>query len=173
MNCSRALVVALAALLPMACMAQWRWVDGNGRTVFSDQPPPPDVPAAKIVKQPARGGYAEPAAQPASAASSAAVPALHAAASAPKLAGKDKELQDKKKQAEAAEEAKKQAHEQEVARIQAENCRRAREGKATYESGVRIIRTNEKGEREFLDDAQRAAELRRLDQVIATECKGG
>lgn len=165
----RVLVLALAAL-PMLCTAQWRWVDQNGHTVFSDQPPPPDTPAAKIIKQPFRNRAAEPAPVPAAAASA---PAVAAAASAPKLVGKDNQLQQKKKEAEAAEEAKKKAHEQEVARVQAENCARARQGKTTYESGIRIVRTNEKGEREFLDDDQRAAEVRRLDQVIATECKGG
>lgn len=166
MKCMRVLVVALAAL-PLLCTAQWRWVDQNGHTVFSDQPPPPDTPAAKIVKQPFRSRTAEPTAAAASA------PAVASVASAPKLVGKDTQLQQKKKEAEAAEEAKKKAHEQEVARVQAENCARARQGKSTYESGIRIVRTNEKGEREFLDDDQRAAEIRRLDQVIATECKGG
>jgi len=166
----RVLVLVLAACLPVVSSAQWRWVDRNGHTVFSDQPPPGDVPAANIVRQP--GPRARAAAEPASPAS-AAVPAVRLAASAPKPTGKDKELLEKKKQAEAAEEEKKKAHDQEVARVQAENCARARLSKATFDSGVRVARTNEHGEREFLDDSQRAAEVQRLDQVIATECKGG
>jgi transcriptional regulator of acetoin/glycerol metabolism len=169
MSPSRVLVLALAALLPVLCSAQWRWVDKSGRTVFSDQPPPPDVPAANIVKRP---GNTRAAAEPAAPASQAAAP-LHAASSAVKPTGKDKELEQKKKQAEAAEEEKKKAYEQEVARVQAANCKRAQLGKATLDSGVRVARTNEKGEREFLDDEQRAAEIRRLEQVIATDCKGG
>jgi hypothetical protein len=171
MSPSRVLVLALAALLPALCSAQWRWVDKSGRTVFSDQPPPPDVPAANIVKQPGRARSTEaPAAasQPA-----AAAPPLQVGSGAAKPSGKDKELLQKKKEAEAAEEAKKKAHEQEVARVQADNCARARQAKASFDSGARIARTNEKGEREFLDDDQRAAETRRLEQVIATDCKGG
>jgi hypothetical protein len=170
MTPSRVLVLALAALLPAIASAQWRWVDKSGRTVFSDQPPPPDVPAANIVKQPGRSHAAElpPAAAPAQAA-----PPLQVASSAARPSGKDKELLEKKKAAEAAEEAKKKAHEQEVARVQADNCARARLAKASFDSGARIARTNEKGEREYLDDDQRAAETRRLEQVIATDCKGG
>jgi hypothetical protein len=171
MSPARVLILALAALLPVLSSAQWRWVDKSGRTVFSDQPPPPDVPAASIVKQPGHSRAPE-AAPPASQAAQAAAP-LRVASGAVKPSGKDKELEQKKKQAEAAEEEKKKAHEQEVARVQAENCHRARLSKASFDSGARIVRTNEKGEREYLDDNQRAAETRRLEQVIATECKGG
>jgi hypothetical protein len=172
MSPSRVLVATLAALLPMLCCAQWRWIDKTGRTVFSDQPPPADVPAANIVRQPGKSHAAVEPAPAASESAHAAAP-LRAGASAAKLSGKDKELQEKKKQAEAAEEAKKKAYEQEVARVQAENCARARLSKASFDSGARIARTNEKGEREYLDDNQRAAETRRLEQVIATDCKGG
>ena len=57
------------------------------------------------------------------------------------------------------------------ARTQAENCTRARQMKATYDSGQRIARTNAKGEREILDDAQRASEVKRIDGIIAADCK--
>ena len=52
MNSIRALLVALACAVPVVCIAQWQWVDKDGRKVFSDQPPPPDVPAKNILKQP-------------------------------------------------------------------------------------------------------------------------
>ena len=83
----------------------------------------------------------------------------------------DKALEEKKKQAEAAEAAKKKAEEQKVAAARADNCKRARSAKADLDSGVRIARTNAKGEREVLDDAQRAAELKRVNQIIAQDCK--
>ena len=41
----------------------------------------------------------------------------------------------------------------------------------TMQSGVRIQQMNAKGEREFLDDAGRAAETQRLQGVIAADCK--
>jgi hypothetical protein len=174
MVCSRALVLALAVCLPAIASAQWHWVDRSGHAVFSDQPPPADIPAANIVRQPGNKSRAA-APEPAPAASEVArvAPALRLGASGAKPTGKEKELLEKKKQAEAAEEEKKKAHEQEVARVQAANCARARQSKTSFDSGARIARTNDKGEREFLNDDQRSAEVRRLEQVIATECKGG
>ena len=93
------------------------------------------------------------------------------AASGPQISGKDKGLEDKKKQADAAEAEKKKAYDEQVAKVRAENCERAKRSKASFDSGARIARTNAKGEREFLDDAQRAAETKRLDVVIANDCK--
>ncbi|HWI83173.1 DUF4124 domain-containing protein [Ramlibacter sp.] len=171
MNASRVIVLALALGLPALCPAQWRWIDKNGQAVFSDQPPPNDVPAAKIVRQPGAKGRAP---EPAAAASEPAArqaPPLRAAASAAKAGAKDKELQDKKKQAEAAEAEKKKAQEEEAGRMRADNCARARRSKATFDTGVRVARLNDKGEREFMDDAQRAAETKRLEGVIARDCK--
>jgi len=171
MNVSRALVLALALAVPAVCQAQWRWIDRNGQTVFSDQPPPPDTPAASILAQP--GAKARP---PADAAAAAALPASRAAvplrvgASAARPSGKDKELLEKKKQAEAAEEEKKKAQEEETARLRADNCTRAKRSKAAFDSGVRITRMNDKGEREVLDDHQRAAEVKRLETLIARDC---
>lgn len=172
MNVSRALVLALAVAAPAVCQAQWRWIDRNGQTVFSDQPPPPDTPAARILVQP--GAKARPqadaAAAPAVPASRAAVP-LRVGASAAKPSGKDRELLEKKKQAEAAAEEKRKAQEEELDRLRADNCTRARRSKASFDSGARITRMNDKGEREVLDDAQRAAEVTRLESVIARDCK--
>lgn len=174
MNASRVLVLALALAVPAVCQAQWRWVDRNGQTVFSDQPPPPDTPAARILAQPGVKSrpQADAAPAPALPASRAAVP-LRVGASAAKPSGKDKDLLEKKKQAEAAEEERKKAQEEETARLRADNCARAKRSKASFDSGVRITRMNDKGEREVLDDAQRAAEVKRLEALIARDCKAG
>lgn len=173
MNLARLLVLGLAICLPVVCSAQWRWIDKNGRAVFSDQPPPSDIPAASILGKPGSKGRA---AAPAEAASAAAKPASAAqaakpAASAVKLSGKDKELQDKKKQAEAAEAEKRKAQEAEIEAVRAGNCARAKRSKASFDSGARIARTNDKGEREYLDDATRAAEAKRLEAIIGKDCK--
>ena len=52
-----------------------------------------------------------------------------------------------------------------------ENCQRARSQQAALESGQRIARLNDKGEREVLDDKGRAEELRQAREVIASECR--
>ena len=53
----------------------------------------------------------------------------------------------------------------------AENCRRARSHMATLDSGIRLSRTNEKGEREILDDKQVADEMNRTRQIISSDCR--
>jgi len=161
----RLAVIGLACAFAPVCFGQWMWIDKDGRKVFSDQVPPPDVPANKILKRPGnRPADAEPAA---AAPAQAAAPAGNTL----KLTGKDKELEEKKKQAQAAEAEKKKAQEEDYAKALAENCERAKRSKATLDSGVRLTQVNAKGEREFLDDAQRAAEGKRLDGVIARDCK--
>jgi hypothetical protein len=170
MNPIRATLIGLACALPALCLAQWQWIDKDGRKVFSDQSPPADIPAKNIIKQPSSGKGRPVAAVEAPAVPAASQPAK-AAASAPKLSGKDKELEEKKKLAEAAEADKKKAKEEEIAKARAENCQHARRAKANFDSGVRISQTNAKGEREILDDAQRAAEVKRIEKIIASDCK--
>jgi hypothetical protein len=157
-----------AALLVFACaasslaFAQWQWVDKDGRKVFSDQPPPPGTPPEKILKRPGNAKVPD--------AELLAAPTPPAPA-APKVSGKDTELEAKRKAASAAEADKKRAQEDQVAREKAENCDRAKRAKATIDSGVRLSIVNDKGEREIMDDNARAAEGKRLDAVISASCK--
>lgn len=172
----------LALGLCLACAvghAQWQWIDKDGRKVFSDRAPPPDIPARSILKQP--GGSARAAAVPVAAppaaaetptAAASAVPAAEGQAlGTPRLSGVDKELAEKKKQAEAAALAKAKADEERVLKAKADNCERARANKALMDSGVRVSHTKPNGEREILDDAGRAAELKRIQIVMETNCK--
>ncbi len=100
----------------------------------------------------------------------AAASATKPAASAPGT-GKDKALEEKKAQAEAAEAAKKKADEEKLAKAKADNCTRARQAKAAFDSGKPITQSNAQGERIFLDEAGRAAESKRIDGIIAADCK--
>lgn len=166
MNAIRPLLVAVALALPALAGAQWQWLDKDGRSVFSDRPPPPEIPPSRILKQPA--GRAPASSDEAPAGDASAAPALPV----PKApAGVDPELEARKKQQEAAEEAKRKEEQAKLAQLRADNCQRARAAKANLESGVRIARTNAKGEREFLDDKQRAEELKRVEGVIARDCQ--
>jgi hypothetical protein len=165
MKALRPALVALVFCAPLLAHAQWLWVDKDGKKVFSDRPPPSDIAPNRILKQPGarnRSVDTVPAAAPE--ASAAATPAQPPA-------GKDKALEEKRKQAAAAEAEKRKAEEAKVAAIQADNCARAKASKASFDSGMRIAQTNAKGEREVLDDNQRATEVKRLDIVIARDCK--
>ena len=159
------LLLALGCSWVMGASAQWQWVDKDGRKVFSDRPPPQDIPDKSILKQPQRVSLPRAAAAPASAASA---PVSEAAAPA---AGKDKLLEENKAKAEAAEAARKKVEEERLAKVRAENCARAKRAKEQLAPGQLVGHVNAKGERGFMDDATRAAELRRADAMIASDCK--
>lgn len=145
--------------------AQWQWVDGTGRKVFSDTPPPASVPDHQIVKRPgARNAAQAPAPAGSPDTSVAASPA------APWLPVRDEQLEARKKQAEEAEQAKKKAEEERLAKARADSCDRAKRAKATLNSGLRIATTNAKGEREILDDKALALENQRIDEVLRADC---
>ena len=155
--------------------AQWVWKEGE-RKVFSDTAPPASVPDKNIIKRPGSGGTAMPlpaAPAPANAdTSGAAAPpaATPPQAAAPQLPTVDKELEAKKKLAEQTEAARNKAEEQRLAQARTENCNRAKQAKATLDSGVRLATTNAKGEREIMDDKARATEAKRLDDVVRSDC---
>lgn len=163
MKLLRPALLVLACTAPLVATAQWQWVDKDGRKVFSDRPPPADIAPNRIVKAPGgRMPVSEAPAEPAKA---------ETAAAPSKAPAGDKDLEAKKKLAEAANADKKKAREAELAKAQADNCKRARAGKATLEAGGRIGRTNDKGEREILDDTQVANELKITNEIIARDCK--
>ncbi len=180
MKTHKLLLLAVACTWAVGAAAQWQWIDKDGRKVFSDRPPPQEIPEKSILKQPggaSRAALPAPAALAAESAPANAAEGSTAAASAPKPAasspgaGKDKALEEKKAQAEAAEAAKKKAEEEKLAKAKAENCNRARLARAAFDSGRPITQSNAQGERIFLDEAGRAAEVKRIDGIIASDCK--
>ena len=190
MNIMKLLLIALAIGAGAPAMAQWQWVDKDGRKVFSDRPPGLDVPEKSIVQRPKGYGalkgvqtsgtgpalrdVAPPPEDGENAAPAAAAPAAPGAAPAAaaddKNKGKDKALEAKKAaddkakaDAEAAEKAK-------VAAAKVDNCKRAQQAKAMFDTGKAVRMPNEKGELVFLDNNQRAAENKRIDEGIASNC---
>lgn len=166
MKIRNAMVLGVIWAASLSAMAQWQWVDKDGRKVYSDRPPPADVPEQSILKHPGyRGGSGNPpAAAPAAAASTTANTA------SPRPSGKDRELEEKKKQAEQQEAAQKKAEEERYQKTRAENCARARQAKATIDTGGRIATIDKSGERVIMDDNARAAESKRLQGVIQSDC---
>lgn len=155
-----ALTLALVgAALAGPAVAQWKWRAANGQIQYSDLPPPPGVSEKDILQRPTAATLRAPAAAP-------------AAASAPPLAPKlvDPELEAKRKKAEQEDAAKAEAEKQRVAAAKADNCKRARDQIRTLESGQRMARINEKGEREILDDKMRADEMKRARDMAAADC---
>lgn len=156
--------------------AQWKWRDAQGQVQYSDRPPPQSVPARDILGKPPGSdtltvremGSARSVVTPASAASA---PEGAAASKAPAdVRAAQNQAAARQRQAE-ADEAKRKADEEKFAKQRADNCRRAQDYVRTLESGSRVARMNDKGEREFLDDAQRASELQRSRELVSSECR--
>jgi hypothetical protein len=183
-----AILVCLALGLAGAAHAQWGWTDKDGRRIFSDQAPASDVPEKSIFKRPGGARAAAPVQtkDDATAAAAGTVAATGTAvttagrpspsASAPRAGASgagssDPALEKKKKELEAAEAAKQKAELEKQQAAKADNCARAKKSKATLNSGTRMATTNDKGEREIMGEAERAASVKRADDAIASECK--
>lgn len=176
-NCSliahfRPFLVA-ACLLAAAALAQaqWAWKGSDGRMVFSDQAPPQGVADKDITRRPAGSRAAAPAnglTDPS--ATNTAANNTSTTATAPKLSAKDPELEKRKKEALAKEAAAKKADEEKNAAARKDNCERAKRAKTSVDSGVRLTTTDAKGEREFVSEAKRAEEAKRLQSIIASDC---
>lgn len=146
---------------------QWKWKDASGAIQYSDRPPPPGTPEANILARPSASRAAALRKAPEAAASQAAS-AVAAKASDGKPG--DPELEARRKKAEQEEAAKKKAEEEKLAKQKADNCERSRAYQRSLQDGLRIVRTNPKGEREFLDDKARAEETRRTQEAIQANC---
>lgn len=147
----------IAAALPATSSAQvYQWKDSSGRTVISDTPPPPNAKGSRSI-----GSNPPP---------STTTPATEGAAAAPKATA-EKEMDFKKRQQEAKEKADKEAKEKAAAAENKENCERARRQLTALESGVRVAMADEKGERRFMEDAERQREIERTRKAVAETCK--
>jgi hypothetical protein len=177
-----ALCVCLGLGLAGAAHAQWGWTDKDGRRIFSDQAPASEVPEKSIFKRPGGARAAAPVQTKDDGAVAATGTAVTTAgrpspsASAPRAgasgaAGSDPALEKKKKELEAAEAAKQKAEIEKQQAAKADNCARAKKSKLTLNSGTRMATTNDKGEREIMGEAERAASVKRADDAIASDCK--
>jgi hypothetical protein len=156
-------LVSCTVLLALPAAAQWKWKDARGQIVISDVPPPREIPERDVLQKPelvVRKTVAQ-------AAPAASAPTVEVAK--PRV---DPELEARKKKAEQEQTDKAKAEDEKVAGQRAENCKRARAHMGSLDSGIRLTRVNEKGEREILDDKQRAEEVARTRQIIASDCRG-
>jgi hypothetical protein len=158
-------VAVLAAGFAGTANAQWKWRDKNGTMHISDLPPPSEVADKDVLQRPKSVARAANAAAvaPAAAASPVAAP--------PARSASDPELEARMKKAEQERQAAQKKEEDKVAAQRAENCARAKESMRTLDSGTRLVRINDKGEKEVLDDKTRAEETQRARNVMASECK--
>lgn len=152
----RILLVALVAASLPAYAELYKWTDANGKVHYSDQPPPANV------KQPVTVKSRKPSSPP-----QAATP--DAAGAQKTYVEKDAEFRQRQVQAAESEAAAKKAAEEAAAKQK--NCAQAKNQLANLQAGGRITRVNDKGEREYLNDAEVAQEIERTRQIADSWCK--
>jgi hypothetical protein len=137
------------ALTSLLAHAQYSWLDDKGMRVFSDRPPPAGTPSERILKTP--HGLEPRAPQP---------------ESAPATTLADKELEFLKRTQQREAEEKKAAQDASSTAAKLENCGIARDSERAVNSGMRMSRMNEKGEKVFLTDEERAQRLERARKIL-------
>ena len=144
------LAALLGAMLVATAHAQvYQWKDDDGRLTYGDQPPP-GVDATVVRTHPAAGSWVRAQEEPAEA--------------KPAPAGAAEPAISRTEQAAIAE----RTRQREEAREKA--CQETRNYLAALESGQRVARFNEKGEREFLDDQARIEQIERTRQTLRDNC---
>jgi Domain of unknown function (DUF4124) len=148
---NKAIVLVVSLLFATAAAGQqYKWVDKDGKVRYGDVPPP--GVNASVLRPPATG-------------SAAPAQAKDAAKALPP------EQAFRKRQEDVLTEREMQAKAEQDAQVKRENCSRAQDALRTLESGQRISRTDSKGERYFLDDAQIAQETAKARESVGQWCK--
>jgi hypothetical protein len=142
---------------PLSAFAQYAWLDETGVKQFSDRPPPPNVPASRILKQP--GGVPRPVSDEEQPSSEKAAPTLA-----------ERNAEFKKRQAEREDREKKGNESTQHSQDTERNCHRARDYQRSLDSGERIARLDGSGNRVYLNDEQRATEMRDNRRIL-DKCK--
>ena len=145
----RLVLVLFSLLLVTSAHAQiYQWKNRSGQTILSDMPP------TELIRDQPQVIKTEPASEPAVASKSLA----------------ERDLEFRKRQQESQEKAEKSRKEQAETAEAQEQCGNARRYLRSLESGERIGLQNEKGERYFLDDAQRRQEIEKTQRSVQKVC---
>lgn len=156
------LLLALLTALPAAAEI-YSWKDKDGRTHYSDIPPSSGpVKTLRGTPPPASAPQTEGEASDDAANEEAAQPEAEQPVD-PDTAFRQRRAEEAEAEATAAKQAADEAERQRF-------CTDARNQLTALDSGQRIARMNAAGEREFVDDATRAAESARLRQQIEQHC---
>lgn len=165
-------IATVAAAYASGAAGQWAWKEDSGRVVYSDRPPPANIKSTQILRQPSITAPApspQPAAPGAPAADGERPGTPSAGSGAPKSIA-ERDMEFRKRQQERADSERKAQEEQQKAASKAADCERSRGYLRSLEDGVRISRTDAAGNREILDDAQRAVEIERTRKSVQQFC---
>ncbi|MDQ6621655.1 MAG: DUF4124 domain-containing protein [Pseudomonadota bacterium] len=145
---SAGLVLCAALVALPAQAAMWKWMDANGRVVYSDIPPAGDMKAERVTG-----------------------PAARANPNAPKeLLSQEAEL--KKRQLQRNEEETKTEKTKIDSGKRQEQCTLMRgQLKALQMDNVQHYRINERGERVVIDPAMRKQQAERIETYLKEQCQ--
>lgn len=180
---SAACLAVSACLLSLAgaAQAQWAWRDASGNITYSDTPPPADVRPTNILQQPApltaadlrrATGSETSGSAPAPSGGGEGAPARAAAPPSPaaKHSLAEQEADFRKRQADREKANQKAEQDEAQANARAAACTQAKGYLQLIESGARLMRPDAEGNRNFMDEEQRAAEVQKAQDGIAKNC---
>jgi len=144
----RLLVIGLICALSPAAVAQlYKYVDKDGKTVYTDQPPPTvDPKTVNVQSSPTPGS----------------VPAKNALE-------REKDLE--KTRAKGKDEAKKSDQTAKEAAAREERCNSATDRYRSLAEGGRIYKYDDKGERVYMDEQEMAGERDKTRRIMDEACK--
>jgi hypothetical protein len=147
LNMKRLIILALAvALVPVAGAQQlYKYVDKDGKTVYSDQPPP-DVDSKQLRVS-------------------------TGSASAPQKSAVERMKEGDKARKDVADKGTKAGDEAEKQAQAEQRCQAARSNLQIYTDGGRIQRINAQGERELMNDEELEAATVRARRDVEEACK--
>ena len=141
----------------LAAQAQtYQWKDGSGRTVISDTPPPGSIKDRRAIGERRAAVVSDKSEE-----KPAEVPKSMA----------EKDLEFRKRQQEAREQAASKAKEQAAEKERQESCENARRNLAVFESNEPVATYDENGQRKLMDSPQRTQEIERARRFVAESCK--
>jgi len=140
------LVTALLACATVASAQLYKYTDKDGKTVYSDQPPPGQE--SKQLNLPAS-----------------------APAAAPQKTSVEKDKDAQKARKEAGDAAKKSEQTAKAAADAEARCAGAKANLAIYERGGRIQERDEKGERVYLEEKDIEARRQKAQATVDEACK--
>lgn len=148
-------IVSMLALATAAQAGVTRWVDADGKVHYSDKPPPPTAKSQKNLDL--KNSPALPIAAPDSKGGEKSLA--------------EKDLESRKRRVQTEEAAAKQTRDQEEAKSRKANCEQARNLLQALQEGQRISKFDEKGERVFLEDTDRAKAIEEAKKSADSWCK--
>jgi hypothetical protein len=172
-NISLALCALLLALPLLGNAEIYKWKDKNGVVRYTDTPPPSNI---KLESIDGKRAIKQSNQAPLAPVVNADVVATGKGEMKDKVpAGKAESAEEtaaklRQKNAEAEKNNKKEKEAQ--AKLNEENCKAAKSNLASFNQGGRVYKMNEKGEREYMDDAGLKAGAAKAQKEVTQYCNG-